>query len=247
MIDEQRVTIKQGEGRQAKKITVVIPSNARLVEAALELKAHSGGERTCGCYEPTCIGLYTPPQKYMIREEDLFTGKQGATRDGGIINEFCWFYHFDGHLTPVAFTSFNTDPLSICLLGKSKAKEQLDLFPLSEAIPAFEGAKSIVEQTRYERDSVLRAICIGHHGASCIACGMSFGEIYGHTGTSYIHVHHLVPLSTVGKSHIVDPIKDLVPVCPNCHAVIHLKNPPYTPSQVHDMIQSSRSMETNDE
>jgi len=36
-------------------------------------------------------------------------------------------------------------------------------------------------------------------------------------------VHHLVPISKIGKKYRVDPIKDLRPVCPNCHAVIHLK------------------------
>lgn len=34
-------------------------------------------------------------------------------------------------------------------------------------------------------------------------------------------VHHREPLSEVRETHEVDPIRDLVPVCPNCHAMLH--------------------------
>jgi 5-methylcytosine-specific restriction protein A len=30
-----------------------------------------------------------------------------------------------------------------------------------------------------------------------------------------------VPISTIGKEYLLDPVKDLVPVCPNCHAMLH--------------------------
>ena len=36
-----------------------------------------------------------------------------------------------------------------------------------------------------------------------------------------IHVHHIVPVSEIGEEYVVDPVKDLIPVCPNCHMVLH--------------------------
>jgi 5-methylcytosine-specific restriction enzyme A len=52
-------------------------------------------------------------------------------------------------------------------------------------------------------------------------CEMSFGDRYGETMKDFIHVHHLEPLSAIAMEYRVDPIKDLRPVCPNCHSVIH--------------------------
>lgn len=34
---------------------------------------------------------------------------------------------------------------------------------------------------------------------------------------------HRKPLYEIKEDYVVDPIKDLVPVCPNCHMVIHSK------------------------
>jgi len=50
---------------------------------------------------------------------------------------------------------------------------------------------------------------------------LSFENQYGSYGKGYIHVHHLVPLSKIGKDYVVNPIQDLRPVCPNCHAMLH--------------------------
>ena len=42
----------------------------------------------------------------------------------------------------------------------------------------------------------------------------------GREAEGYIHVHHLRGLSDVGGEYVVDPVNDLRPVCPNCHAVL---------------------------
>src|SRR5439155_1449102 len=96
----------------------------------------------------------------------------------------------------------------------------------------FEGALLRVEMDRYERDPVARRRCIDHHGAVCVVCSFDFGRAYGPVAEGFIHVHHLNPLSEAGGEREVDPITDLVPVCPNCHAVVHLRTPPYTPEEV---------------
>lgn len=84
-----------------------------------------------------------------------------------------------------------------------------------------EGALARVLSSRYERDRIARSRCIEHYGAECIVCGFSFERTYGDIGAGFIHVHHLVPLSETGGEYHVDPIRDLRPVCPNCHAMLH--------------------------
>ena len=85
----------------------------------------------------------------------------------------------------------------------------------------FEGASRTVAVNAYERDPRARKACIAHYGTTCCVCGLDFGLVYGERGQGFIHVHHLVPLAKIGKGYVVDPLKDLRPVCPNCHAMLH--------------------------
>lgn len=85
----------------------------------------------------------------------------------------------------------------------------------------YEGAVRSVMVNAYERNPRARAQCIAHYGPTCAACGMNFEQRYGRAAAGIIHVHHLVALSEIGAEYEVDPIRDLRPVCPNCHAVIH--------------------------
>jgi 5-methylcytosine-specific restriction protein A len=91
-----------------------------------------------------------------------------------------------------------------------------------------EGAVSQVLVNRYERDPRNRKAAIALHGKICMACGFNFREIYGELGDDYIVVHHLTPVSAMGEDYIVDPEKDLVTICANCHAMVHRRNPPLT-------------------
>ncbi|NYT73572.1 HNH endonuclease [Halomonas sp. QX-2] len=84
-----------------------------------------------------------------------------------------------------------------------------------------EGAVLKVFVNKYERSRKARTACIAKHGARCFFCKFDFGERYGDVYSSFIHVHHIVPISKIGKNYKVNFEKDLVPVCPNCHAVIH--------------------------
>jgi 5-methylcytosine-specific restriction protein A len=91
-----------------------------------------------------------------------------------------------------------------------------------------EGTANQVTQTRYERNPFARAACIKYHGYSCSICEFDSEKHYGELGNKFIHVHHLTQVASVRKNHSVDPIKDLRPVCPNCHAMLHKQNPPLT-------------------
>ena len=44
---------------------------------------------------------------------------------------------------------------------------------------------------------------------------------YGPEYANKIHVHHIIPVSEIGEEYVIDPITDLIPVCPNCHMVLH--------------------------
>jgi 5-methylcytosine-specific restriction endonuclease McrA len=104
-------------------------------------------------------------------------------------------------------------------------------FPLPEEVAGeqvVEGAVRSVVVNAYERDPQARRRCIEAHGTRCCICGFSFGVVYGPVAEGYIHVHHLCPLSEVGEAHVVDPVTDLRPVCPNCHAVLHRRVPAFS-------------------
>jgi 5-methylcytosine-specific restriction protein A len=95
-----------------------------------------------------------------------------------------------------------------------------------------EGSVASVLVNKYERDPRARAIAIKQHGARCNICLFDFGKTYGPIGAGFIHVHHLKPLSSIGQEYVLDPANDLLPVCPNCHSMLHKRNPPITPAEL---------------
>lgn len=111
---------------------------------------------------------------------------------------------------------------------------------VSEPDRLIEGAVRQVTVNAYERNPVARARCIEAHGAACFVCELDFGATYGESAVGYIHVHHLRALASIGEQYEVDPVEDLRPVCPNCHAVIHMADPPHSIEQVKAMLGFSR-------
>ncbi|HTE83782.1 MAG TPA: EVE domain-containing protein [Dehalococcoidia bacterium] len=105
--------------------------------------------------------------------------------------------------------------------------EQASLYPDELVQPGRypEGARRQVFVNAYERSTEARRQCIKRYGFSCWACGMSFESVYGDLGKDFIHVHHLRSLAELGEEYEVDPIEDLRPVCPNCHAMLHRSSP----------------------
>lgn len=103
-----------------------------------------------------------------------------------------------------------------------------------------EGAVRQVSVNAYERNPAARRVCIAHYGARCVVCAFDFAAIYGSAMEGYIHVHHLQRLADIGAEYRVDPIADLRPVCPNCHAVIHHRDPPLTIEEVRALLGARR-------
>jgi 5-methylcytosine-specific restriction protein A len=99
-----------------------------------------------------------------------------------------------------------------------------------------EGAVSQVLVNRYERDPRNRREAIAIHGKSCLACGFNFQKKYGALGDEYIVVHHTVPVSQMGSDYVVDPLKDLVTLCANCHAMVHRHDPPMSIADLKNLL-----------
>lgn len=107
---------------------------------------------------------------------------------------------------------------------------------LPSGIQYFEGAARHVVVNAYERNAKARKACIRHYGSRCVVCEFDFQEKYGEAAAGFIHVHHVVPIAQVGVEYQLDPVRDLRPVCPNCHAVIHRREPPYSMDEVQAML-----------
>lgn len=88
----------------------------------------------------------------------------------------------------------------------------------------YEGSVQQALINRYERNPLARKECIEHYGYTCQICDFNFEKVYGKVGAQFIHVHHLTPIAEIGKNYKLDPIRDLIPVCPNCHAMLHRKS-----------------------
>ena len=106
----------------------------------------------------------------------------------------------------------------------------------SPAVGYAEGGAITSRSTRYERDRRNRAAAIAIWGCKCQACGLDFGIRYGNAAKGFIEVHHTTPVSVLEPGTVVDPARDLVPLCPNCHAVAHRREPPFTVEEIRTML-----------
>ena len=109
---------------------------------------------------------------------------------------------------------------------------------LNETQPEYAKRLTMVVN-RYERDLQKRLKCIQHYGYECQICGFSFESAYGELGSGFCHVHHIEPLGEVGgENKNLDPIKDLIPVCANCHEMLHRKRIALKPDDLRKVIFS---------
>lgn len=111
----------------------------------------------------------------------------------------------------------------------------------SEDTLLLEGKTRTVTVNLYERNPIARHQCILHYGCKCFLCDFDFEEKYGKVGNSFIHVHHLVEISSIGSEYSINPIEDLRPVCPNCHSMIHRRKPAYSIDEMKSHITNANS------
>jgi 5-methylcytosine-specific restriction enzyme A len=163
--------------------------------------------------------LMTFPMEYSESEED-----DGPAKIRGFTPKLT-----EKKLTKVGNTWYAADP------GTDNP------LPLAEELSTperySEGARFAVTINAYERNPKARAACIAHHGHVCAVCGFEFAKVFGTLGEGFIHVHHVIPIGRIGKEYKIDPVADLIPVCPNCHAMIHRAEPPFTVEQLRSHIK----------
>lgn len=104
-----------------------------------------------------------------------------------------------------------------------------------------EGLAKVGTLIRRERSPRNRLLCLSIHGHQCKVCNFVPSDVYGNAG-SIIEVHHLEPISLLGKPRAYDPRTDLIPLCPNCHRAIHTKRPvPWTIEELRELMRHGGS------
>jgi len=86
-----------------------------------------------------------------------------------------------------------------------------------------EGVRGEVVLSKAERDPSLRKRVLSHYGLDCQACGL-VPKV-----AAQIEVHHLDPISEGVRR---TQLKDLRPLCRNCHSLAHSTNPPMPVEQL---------------
>lgn len=159
------------------------------------------------------------------RARNYFLLHNGRQYDSKAIVGAAYGYQFDTPIGPQDFAGGRATvvPLLEELGFKVVTLDIEETLALPEEVSdkMWEGGRQNVTVNRYERNAVARAQCIEKHGSACAICGFDFGKTYGEDFHGFIHVHHKTSLSEIDARYIVDPINDLIPVCPNCHSVIH--------------------------
>lgn len=119
-------------------------------------------------------------------------------------------------------------------------EDEAEICSLGQGLP--EGALTHVAVNRYERRPANRAAAIAAHGAICKVCGFNFARFYGTLGEGFIEVHHRTPVSRMGGSYVINPIMDLIPLCSNCHQMVHREDPPISAEELRDMLEERGSI-----
>ena len=110
-----------------------------------------------------------------------------------------------------------------------------------------EGAQCSIVADRYERSRSALQACLQANGTVCAICGFDFAKAYGAEFAGIIQVHHITPISEIGHEHQVDPVHDLIPVCPNCHVALHSKpGGTYTPDELRALLRRAENDENKD-
>ena len=190
------------------------------------------------------IGRESLLKKYGFRKaRKYFLVYNGKQYDSKAIVGIAYGLKHETPLTPQDFYGGNDTVHPILeKLGFKVIVQEIDdknILPEEVGEEIWEGGKARVTVNQYERSGDARLRCIEHHGMSCCICGFNFEESYGEEFLGLIHMHHVVPLSKINKNYKVDPIKDLAPVCPNCHAAIHHGRKTRSIDEVRKLIRKS--------
>jgi predicted HNH restriction endonuclease len=145
-------------------------------------------------------------------------------------------------ITQVELSSrlINIHEVNELLMAISEILDLTNFILLGVLVPsAQEGGEKNNLSKRYERSRLLRDAAIRCHGVDCAVCGFNFEKLYGDIGRDFIHIHHLEQLAESGQK-MVNPVTDLIPVCPNCHSMLHKFSPPLMPVDLKKLLHKRR-------
>ncbi|HGY1167995.1 TPA: HNH endonuclease [Citrobacter braakii] len=147
--------------------------------------------------------------------------------------------NFNGGLNSKCFRLLTDQGFQIVEKNLGNEQPAISIFPheLPPQSVFTEGAATQVTVNRYERDRKARQDALAWHGCLCKVCGIDMMKVYGEIAKGFIHIHHLIPLSDIKENYSLDPKKDLIPVCPNCHAMLHRRSPPFSPEELATIMQ----------
>lgn len=211
-----------------------LPSYAQIEKALLSFLAARGPIKPSAVYAP-------------LADEFQLTGQQRKTQRPDNSTPI-WNNHVQWARKSLKDKGYLSARLGIWELSDAGMTEaakgsvplaEAPMFPNEVAEIAFviEGARRQVSVNAYERDSSARLICLAKWGHACSACEFNFERAYGEIGKGFIHVHHLTPLSSIREEYALVPERDLRPVCPNCHAMLHRRDPPLSIEQLREIIK----------
>ncbi len=103
-----------------------------------------------------------------------------------------------------------------------------------------ENKPHVTTSTQITRSQRARNECIEIHGCRCNICNFDFEKMYGSIGKDYIEVHHITPIGQLSSAEGytgTNPKNDLIPLCSNCHSMIHRKRIPYLPDEIRGLIK----------
>lgn len=141
------------------------------------------------------------------------------------------------------YISFLEERENTLITNESKSEQNYFVYEEDDinSQKAEEGRLITTHYGRYERSQKAKKICLKHYGYVCHLCGINYCKKYGdQIGKSVIEVHHIDPINGFhGKAHTIDPIKDLIPVCSNCHSILHSKSRdlPYTIDEAKKLLK----------
>ena len=155
-----------------------------------------------------------------------------------------WHIPFLGNETKNYFSWILRNELKEALLNNYSEKRVNVKLPedfLAETVIFIEGKNRKYLMNVYERNPKARDSCLKHYGYKCQICSFDFEKIYGSIGKGIIHVHHLIKISDINEEYEIDPIKDLIPICPNCHTVIHSKKEMFNIDEIKELIKVNKN------
>ena len=132
------------------------------------------------------------------------------------------------------FNKMNSEEYIVSIISPHEVEDdfQLDEENGDRSITIREGKVSYSLNKVYKRNQDNRKKAIEIHGTSCKVCGFDFMKTYGELGRGFIEIHHIKPLSTFDEEETVDPRTDLVPLCANCHRMVHRKKEIYSIDEI---------------